>query len=388
MLKFIAGLPGSGKSYYAVNYLSKFGKYDKLYQTFVIEKPLLIFTNIDKFKLAHKTLESCYAKYGGPDGFFTCTNFAKIRESYPEHQIVVIIDEAQEIFPAGYRNNDVLFFFEYHRHYGIDLFLLSNNIPNFCKPILNLCETITEAQPRSKSLPGVFRYKILDRAGNFLFSQTVKQKQEVFSIYRSFVADEKEKPKNVILHWGVIFAVMLVISVFSFKAFANHMKNRGQKAIINPKPQTAQAAKPVQPQISSPRPVRAVANNLPSPFVPLPALLNADKTGDVTPEWRRYPVEAFLELDGKRWFMIYGHQVESRQCKLFDKQSMTISYYGLPLSPPVHPVGPGPGLMPDLKVPVPSSPVADVKDSKHIDGPLFSKDSVNPQPYKPLYRGI
>ncbi len=92
------------------------------------------------------------------------------------------------------------------------------------------------------------------------------------------------------------------------------------------------------------------------------------------------PIEAFLELDGKKWFMIYGHQVDPKRCKLFDKESMTISYYGLPLSPsPSQSRASSTNFSP----PVVPSPVMDEKKTARIDGPLFGADYVPPKEYKP-----
>ena len=57
MLKVVDGVPGSGKSYFMVQYLSKFFTYDKFYETFHIKDSYLIISNIEGLRIPHMVLD-------------------------------------------------------------------------------------------------------------------------------------------------------------------------------------------------------------------------------------------------------------------------------------------------------------------------------------------
>jgi len=344
MIRLIGGLPGSGKSYYAANFISKYGEYDQLYKTFVITKDVEIFTNLDDLQIKHQSLDGeggCFDLYGGPSGFFTIENFKRIRKSWPKSHLLVIIDEAQRIIDDDLlKNKDVAFFFQYHRHLGIDIFLLTNDIASCSKKVVGLCEFLVEAQPRSKGLPGVFRYKFKDTKGNFLYSQSVRLKQEVFGIYKSFTTDETEKPKNVILHWLIMLFVVLILGVIGFKFFVNGFMHKKPKVasvsskVVSDAPfknHSSVRSLPSPPPLSPPvLPVRHLKRLSrvapqrvlppPSPVVKLPALAPVVTPSVVYPDGFALAKVTGVVISGEhKWFSLSGRLVPASDCHKYNE---------------------------------------------------------------------
>ena len=189
MLKIIQGVPGSGKSYYAVHYITKyFCIYDDVYG-YILDKDVVIITNLDDFKLNHLKLDDCINKY---KDFFTVSNFEKLKSSYRNKHIILVIDEAQRYFPLNYNDKEALFFFQYHRHLGIDILLITQSINSISKLLLPLCESIISATPRSTKIFNLFRYhEYLYFRGKLekVHTFSIKTNPKIFNLYKSFNFD-------------------------------------------------------------------------------------------------------------------------------------------------------------------------------------------------------
>lgn len=354
MIRLVGGLPGSGKSYYAANFISKFGSYDSLYKTFVLQKEIKVFTNLDDLQIEHTSLDGCYRRYGGAAKFFTVENFTKIREAWPKAHLLVIVDEAQRTIDDDLlKDKDVAFFFQYHRHLGVDIFLLTNDIASCSRKVVGLCEFLIEAQPRSKSFPGMFRYKFKDTKGTQLYTETVKLKQEVFSIYKSFTTDETEKPKNMLKHWAIMAILGITITTIGFKTFMfsfGHRKNVivGKDGKMTSRPADQPASGPVsgpppgyRGYTSHPAPAAAapaskpaavpVAPAKPAPYhkrvkvartetkkvlsSPLPSPVAAAPLADIVPGWVVGKSVGIYEVNQHRYVSLNGRLLDSADCK-------------------------------------------------------------------------
>lgn len=62
MFRIITGKPGSGKSFYAVNYVKRYTRYDKLYNTMHMDHDVLLVTNIDNISVPHMHTNEFYEK--------------------------------------------------------------------------------------------------------------------------------------------------------------------------------------------------------------------------------------------------------------------------------------------------------------------------------------
>jgi zona occludens toxin (predicted ATPase) len=204
MYRIIIGVPGSGKTYYAVNYLKKFITYDKLYNTLILDKDVLLITNIDDIKVQHIKYEDWEEA-----GCMKIENARKYLNDRKFKRAVMIIDEAQRFF-SNMKDNEKFFFFEYHRHLGFDVFIIVQTLAAIPRRMTELAEYVIEALPRTYAIMG-FRYKMLDsKTGMNLFNKVIKVDKDVFRVYKSFEMDESEKPKKVILFKWVSFVGLLV----------------------------------------------------------------------------------------------------------------------------------------------------------------------------------
>lgn len=259
MIRIVQGNPGSGKSYYCVNYIAKFCDYDNLYGEHILKHNTLVITNIENLKIKHLNLDDLIQRFT-VEKFFTVENFEIIMAKYKVNHIIVAIDEAQKIFDSKFYDKDVFYFFQYHRHLGIDIFFLTQNVSLICRQIPPLSEFIVDAVPRSKGISGMFRYRMLDSKGFHMYSKGVAKVQNIFKMYQSFKSDEAEKPKNVLMHWIVICSVAFLVCFVGFKVFFNSYSNRNDKVTVN-------GVKNVPKQLpASPVPVAAPGNgNIPVP---------------------------------------------------------------------------------------------------------------------------
>lgn len=239
MITVISGVPGSGKSYYAVNYLYKYVHYDKLYDSFELSPDTLLITNIDNLKLNHISLDDAIKKYTF-EVFFSVSNFEKIRETYKCKHIILIIDECQRYFDTKFYDKNILYLFEYHRHIGLDVFFISQNHKNISFRIVNLCEYIIEAQPRSKNvLSQIFTYKYFDLHYNFLRTQRLTTSRLIFKLYQSYSFDEHNKPQKIYRKLAFTFLFVVIgiiftlIYVFPRIVSSSHSKSKNPVKIEN-----------------------------------------------------------------------------------------------------------------------------------------------------------
>ena len=232
MIRIVEGVPGSGKSYYGVNYVcSKFAKYDAVYDEFVVSNDVLIITNIEGFRVKHKKIDDLIEKYGGLEGFFNVANFEKMIAHYKCKNIILLIDEAQRYFDSKFYDKDVFYFFQYHRHLGVDVFLFTQKVSTLARHLLPLAEFIITAAPRSLAFGNTFRYRFKDLEGNSLYSRVLTKNQVFFKAYKSFTTDEAEKPKNVITRLILMVVVMSLVVVLGGKAVLAMMKTKYSQPI-------------------------------------------------------------------------------------------------------------------------------------------------------------
>lgn len=296
MISIVSGVGGSGKSYYMVNYLSKFYDYDDFYKEFTLKENVLVISNIDDLRVPHLKLDSPFL-IGKPDDgiegkytvkeFFTVQNFQKLMEVKRVKNIILLVDEAQKIFPREFKDPDVFYFFQYHRHLGVDIILGCQDHLDLARSILALPECIYQAVPRSKAIAGAFRYHVTDRRSKHMRTQTLRKKQSVFSAYKSFDSDEIQKPKNIIMHWIMVFGVFMVVGGLLFKTALAGIRsksdekkvetNKSAVRVVRPDPLPQMSSSRINPALTAfkpvsssrvPQPVTAQGTNNLSGFLP------------------------------------------------------------------------------------------------------------------------
>jgi zona occludens toxin (predicted ATPase) len=233
MIQLIEAPPRSGKSYFAVNYLCKFTTYDSLYHEYILESNTLIISNIEGLKINHWKLGELLKKQTLVE-FFTIENFESIMASTGKTRVIIAIDEVHELFPAGFKDQNIYNFFAYHGHIGLDIILMTQSLDATTRMFNPLLEYVVKVTPRSRAVLNNFSYSYYTVKGTFLYSKSLAKKDSVFGAYKSFRKDEHAKPRNAVKHWFFIIGALVVLAGVLFKTAlgiiddkANASRNKG-----------------------------------------------------------------------------------------------------------------------------------------------------------------
>lgn len=214
MITLLTGIPGSGKSYMAVDHVSKMKDQSK------------VLHNIEGFKLGISL-----------DQFSLDHNIKKLdvfRKSWHEkndllHGWTIIIDEAAELFPKSMRDTDVVSFFDYHRHYGIDIFLITQDIKKVTPDITCLAEShYRAASGASNPIPGILIYQQIV-GGESVARKYLRKRKEVFALYKS-TNNLSSGTVNIGKIYMVAALVGALVAAYSLKAWFNSMKPKQSAA--------------------------------------------------------------------------------------------------------------------------------------------------------------
>lgn len=219
-IKLITGIPGSGKSYYAVHHLLKnYFIWNESLQQYQPKEKITIITNIDSLTLDHINLDLAIKESGKTlYEFFTVPFQEKIQKKYPK--IIYLLDEAQRFFP--YRDKipkETCFFFEYHRHLGVDVYIITQDKKLVSQNVTLLIENEIHAIRRSLSIMGEFRYLI--KSGQEIQDRfTLRKDQKVFRVYKSMDKKEIEKVSNPFMKyiWLILLATGACL-LFAWRLF-------------------------------------------------------------------------------------------------------------------------------------------------------------------------
>jgi len=327
--RIIEGVPGSGKTFYAVRHIAKsFFKKTKEGQ-YVLDKEVTLITNIDSFQPDHLCLQDEIKHAGGVANFFSYDYQEKYKEG--KDPIIYIIDEAQRLFRKGQRGlEDVYTYFEYHRHWGQDIYLITQNVRKLPPDLVYLSEFIIVAAPRVRSLLGEFKYKWLSD-GEVIKREGFKPDKGVFALYKSMEAGESEKISNPVMKTvGMVlvttFCIIFVALWYFKKGMLPDEKNTVSSA---PVPSTSPAVVPISGTSS----VQDVERYLPELiyFIALNTAQSDDGLkSNVTVFWQRqmYSLGSFpyrTIYKGKRWYAV----LKSSEFEALFSDNEDVRYFAL-----------------------------------------------------------
>jgi zona occludens toxin (predicted ATPase) len=235
MIAIISGLPGSGKTLAAL----------KRFIIPAVRQGREIYTNIEGIDLLGISLYTgsafeetekkliAYEKEADADGVKEPFKFStkRMKEAIKVNSLVVI-DEAQTIWNnrdyASEENKSFLPFLQKHRHYGIDIVFLTQNIDQLDIGIRRL----TQVHYRLKRLSNAGLDKLVkvdiypDAMGSEQFKPMTTNvwtiDKEIFKFYTSYLptASEAKKPVgNLIIKNPRLIAAVLIIAVCVFLAY-------------------------------------------------------------------------------------------------------------------------------------------------------------------------
>ncbi len=225
-IKIITGVPGSGKSFYAVKeVITKHFEWSDKINEWVNLTDVTIISNIVGLKLPHIRFDP-YLKENNIDykKFFTSNYFKKIL--IPKYKkVVILLDEAQKLFPYSFRDikgaeNDPeelsnFYFFEFHRHLSTDIYLIGQLWTRFSPNIVNLSEYQIDAQRRTLSILGEFKY-FFSNGFEVYFTKTIKPDKKIFALYKSTETEENKGDQiRPIRRQAIIVSVLLLVCSFA-----------------------------------------------------------------------------------------------------------------------------------------------------------------------------
>lgn len=203
MITIITGIPGTGKTTYAVWLTYNYYKRDDVH----------IISNIDSFA-ADEQID---------DNNFSSFILGRDWESYSQtvgKKLIFIIDEAQRFYGnAGMdrlNQNKLFFFLEYHRHYGADVYLITQSHYNLHKRVVVLASQLAQIS-KIKNLKGEIRVKNLDPVVWEKISVIkFKPDQELYSKFKTANSDYgKQKPLSPMLRIFKALGLYVIVLIFA-----------------------------------------------------------------------------------------------------------------------------------------------------------------------------
>lgn len=216
MIITVEGKIGSGKTYWAVNFLiEKFFVWKDELFTYVPKGNLRVISNIKELAIPHIDLDEEIQLRGGIERVFT-VDYPGIKDA--NTSTIFVIDEAQspEYFHRKYYNPAVFLFFQKSRHLGIDVVLITQDRFTLCKEIQVLSEYNVIAVPRSVRTKNVFMYKYMHgnevgRRKSIIFNKRIA------ALYRSFEKLENEKVRYLWKKYAIGVVVAFIVVMVGFK---------------------------------------------------------------------------------------------------------------------------------------------------------------------------
>jgi zona occludens toxin (predicted ATPase) len=258
MIQIIYGVPGSGKSYYAVYQINELLKK---------ESNNILISNIENLKLPHLNLDELIQQYGGVDKFFNVE--CEFWKQDIERKKILFIDEAQRYFNKRFFSSTVFFFFQYHRHLNVDIYLITQSYKTLPTELTVLSELVIQAVPASfRWFKNSFKYLVKDlETFDTVEKIDIPFKKEIAELYTSalVISNSNKKltytQKFVLISAGLV-AISLFFLVFVFPKMlysnlSNHKSNnvasserRSSDAVV-PKKRILPASSPAPSSSSS-----------------------------------------------------------------------------------------------------------------------------------------
>lgn len=274
-IEILTGVPGGGKTYYAVS------RIDELCAT---DEKCLILHNIDGLCIVDNRCLSVE---------FTSTFFrnntaadyiSSLRREYnldASAKIYVFVDEAQRFFPPELKDPEVFFFFDFHRHYGIDVFLITQHEKKLSFKLSSLAEVEIRAVSGRINPLGSFVYKY-SSGGEQYATKRLRKDARLFRLYTSFRGGTEDQQKSKFRYVVAALVVAgVVVWVLFFHVFSGSFE-RTAKVLEHRKPITAPEKNPVL-SVLNPRPDQA-----PAPTAPAPDVGAVNSTAYLGPEIKDY----------------------------------------------------------------------------------------------------
>jgi hypothetical protein len=224
--RVVVGVPGSGKSFYIVNWLVENFCVELKGGGYVLDpkKNVRVVTNVAGLQIPHEDFQTALDEAGGFETFFT-----KEYQSYFSRglHIIYIFDEAQEWFHPKFckLTKENILYFTWARHEGHDIFLLTQNFKLLTYDIACLSEYVVYAQPRVNNIANELTYVYCTFDGTEIRQQRILFSKRVASLYKSAEKGEAVKIKNYRMRkYMVALIVSLIFLVLGLRGTINQWR--------------------------------------------------------------------------------------------------------------------------------------------------------------------
>ena len=294
---FITGTPGAGKSYYAVKRIvedlkkdinlvvSNIDGIDRAKLSFYLGKDVNNLWTLDE--LLATVLSFCNLHYDGNyrNAFLTILNvdywkkfiLPKLYGELGYRKVIFYLDEFQSIIDEDTELTQLQkFFFDYHRHLGLDFFIITQSIQRMNKAIRNIVEI--ELRLVNLRIFGISSMAVLKTiiGGVPVKKSIVKYDPKIFVLYRSALVEHMKGVKG---RPPVMLFVAVAVALFAIFQLGSYFKAHGgiipkppnlQKSDQKPQAQERKSnysffpSSSVSPSFSSPSPPPATPSYPPS----------------------------------------------------------------------------------------------------------------------------
>lgn len=215
MIQIITGVPGGGKSYYAVHEILEHLSRGELvvHNIHGLSDPRAI-----QLDFGNVPLDADY--------LFNLIDRFRFERGLPADSVVhVYIDECQRYYPYELKDPKVVYFFDFHRHHGLNISLISQDIKKISPKISTLAEFEVRAVKPMFQFGGGFQYNLIS-SGEPFGKKRLKKKPEVFAAYTSFTSGTAQAKKSRL---GVIVPIAVAASVAGYFILSYSLKHSFDK---------------------------------------------------------------------------------------------------------------------------------------------------------------
>ena len=248
MINLITGVPGAGKTYLAVKFIydelnSKSSNYKHIYTNInlnfdrcnKIKKDFVKPLNLDDFlQRVSKDYELSELfkqnKLFDEDTGELITDYdsyvrGKLRLFEPYEHSLIILDECHLYFTSS-TDDKLLRFLSYHRHFDIDMYLITQNKSLINRKYLAFVENMyIGTNPSKRFFSKVFVYKLYaswkEYKGNYVGKEKYKFDPKIASCYNS---GSTKIRKSFTARLLLPFIILSILSVLFFLGFDNYLK--------------------------------------------------------------------------------------------------------------------------------------------------------------------
>jgi len=223
MIALIFGVPGSGKTYWAVHTIRK-----KCLQEsdifFRVKDDVLLITNL-RLRLDDPTNYIFIENWEDWLRFLNIQFWQGNLSWWQNKRVWIVMDECQRFFYLAKENPEVWFYLQYHRHLSHNLIFITQTPKSIPGKLYELCEFVIEAVPKSVNIFSVagFRYRVLSPLDKSLVLRRfhIPYDKLTFYLYNDMIyeADEEIRPQNAFIKPAlyVFLAVLgVLISLYVF----------------------------------------------------------------------------------------------------------------------------------------------------------------------------